>query len=63
MDAISGEIAAHVLTDGHADDTGHLPDLLRQPEGDIASLIRTVPTMATPSTGPLLPAGLDDLRM
>ena len=29
---------AHVLTDGHADDAAQMPDLLRQPEGDIASL-------------------------
>ncbi len=36
--AATGEIAAHVLTDGHADDAAQVPDLLRQPEGDIASL-------------------------
>ena len=38
VDATTGEIAAHVLTDGHADDAAQVPDLLRQPEGDIASL-------------------------
>jgi len=38
VDAITGEIAAHLLTDGHADDAAQVPDLLRQPEGAIASL-------------------------
>ncbi|MGI4801691.1 MAG: hypothetical protein ACRYG8_48205 [Janthinobacterium lividum] len=38
VDVTSGEIAAHVLTDGHADDAAQVPDLLRQPEGAIASL-------------------------
>jgi len=38
VDATTGEIAAHVLTDGHADDAAQVPDLLRQPEGGIASL-------------------------
>ena len=38
VDATTGEIAAHVLTDGHAHDAAQVPDLLRQPEGDIASL-------------------------
>ena len=38
VDATTGEIVAHVLTDGHADDAAQVPDLLRQPEGDIASL-------------------------
>ena len=39
VDATTGEIAAHVLTDGHADDGAQVPDLLHQPEGTIASLI------------------------
>jgi hypothetical protein len=39
VDADTGEIAAHILTDGHADDAAQVPDLLRQPEGIIASLI------------------------
>ncbi len=38
-DATTGEIAAHVLTDGQAGDAARAPDLPRQPEGDIASLI------------------------
>ena len=38
VDAATGEIVAHVLTDGHADDAAQVPDLLRQPEGDITSL-------------------------
>ncbi len=38
VDATTGEIAAHVLTDGHADDAAQVPDLLRQPEHDITSL-------------------------
>jgi IS5 family transposase len=37
VDATTGEIAAHVLTDGHADDAAQVPDLLRQPEDTIAS--------------------------
>jgi hypothetical protein len=38
VDADTGEIAAHRLTEGHADDAAQVPDLLRQPEGTIASL-------------------------
>ena len=38
VDAATGEVVAHVLTDGYADDAAQVPDLLRQPEGDIASL-------------------------
>ena len=38
VDAETGEIAAHILTDGHADDAAQVPGLLRQPEGVIASL-------------------------
>jgi IS5 family transposase len=38
VDATTGEVIVHVLTDGHADDAAQVPDLLRQPEGDIASL-------------------------
>ncbi len=37
-DAGTGEIAAHVLTDGNADDAAQAPDLLRQVEGTIATL-------------------------
>jgi hypothetical protein len=39
VNADTGEIAAHRLTDGHADDAAQVPDLLRQPEGIIASVI------------------------
>ena len=39
VDASTGEITAHVLTYGHADDLAQVPDLLRQPEGAIASLV------------------------
>ena len=38
VDADTGKIAAHRLTEGHADDAAQVPDLLRQPEGAIASL-------------------------
>ena len=38
VDASTGEVAAHVLTDGHADDVAQVPDLLRQPERVIASM-------------------------
>jgi hypothetical protein len=38
VDAAPGEVAAHVLTDGDEDDAAHVPDLLRQPEGTLASL-------------------------
>jgi hypothetical protein len=38
VDADTGEIAAHLLTDGRADDAAQVPDLLRQPEGVIASV-------------------------
>ena len=34
----TGEIAAHVLTEGHADDTAQVPALLGQTEGVIASV-------------------------
>lgn len=37
MDVDTNEIAAHVLTDGHADDAAQVPDLLRQPEGVICT--------------------------
>ena len=39
VDADTGEIAAHLATDGHADDAAQVSDLLRQPEGVIASVI------------------------
>ena len=38
VDASTGEIAAHVLTKGHADDTAQVPALLGQAEGVIASV-------------------------
>ncbi len=38
VDAGTGEIAAHLLTEGTADDAAHVPDLLRTVEGAIASL-------------------------
>jgi hypothetical protein len=39
VDAGTSEIAAHVLTDGNADDAVQAPALLRQAEGRIASVI------------------------
>ena len=36
FDADTGEIAASILTDNHADDAGQVPDLLGQVEGEIA---------------------------
>jgi len=38
VDAGTGEIAAHVLTEGHADDAAQVPTLLGQIEGVIASV-------------------------
>ena len=38
VDASTGEIAAHMLTDGDEDDAAQAPALLRQPEGAIVSL-------------------------
>ncbi len=38
VDADTGEIAAHVLTEGHADDAAQMPALLGQAEGVIASV-------------------------
>jgi hypothetical protein len=38
VDADTGEIAAHVLTEGHADDAAQVPGLLGQAEGVIASV-------------------------
>lgn len=38
VDAITGEIATHMLTKGDEDDAAQAPALLRQYEGDIASL-------------------------
>ncbi len=38
VDAGTGEIAAHVLTGGHADDAAQMPALLGQVEGVIASV-------------------------
>ena len=39
VDAVTGEIAAHVLTEGHADDAAQVPALLGHAEGQIASVI------------------------
>ena len=38
VDAVTGEIAAHGLTGGRADDAAQVPDLLWQAEGRIASV-------------------------
>jgi len=38
VDATTGEIAAHVLTDGQGDDAAQAPVLLRQYEGTLVSL-------------------------
>ncbi len=43
VDAGSGGIAAHVLTDGNADDAAQTPALLRQVEGPIASVTAAGP--------------------
>ena len=37
VDADTGEIAAHLLTNGHSNDAAQVPDLLRQPEGVIGT--------------------------
>lgn len=39
VDASTGEITAHILTDGHADDAAQVPALLSQTEGQIASVM------------------------
>ncbi len=39
VDAGTGEIAAHVLTEGHADEVAQVPALLGQVEGVIASVV------------------------
>ncbi len=38
VDADTGEIAAHVLTEDHADDAAQVPGMLGQAEGVIASV-------------------------
>ena len=38
VDAATGEIAAHALTEGVADDAAHVPDLLGQAGGTIVSV-------------------------
>jgi hypothetical protein len=38
VDADTGEIAAHVLTEGHADDVAQAPGLLGQAEGSVATV-------------------------
>ena len=38
VDATTGEIAAHVLTGGHADDAAQAPDLLRHAKDRITSV-------------------------
>ncbi len=38
VDADTGEIAAHVLTEGHADDAAQAPSLLGQVEGSVATV-------------------------
>ena len=38
VDASTGEIAAHVLTEGHADDAAQVPAMLGQAEGMIGSV-------------------------
>ena len=38
VDAITGEIAAHLLTESHADDAAQAPALLRQPERTVGSV-------------------------
>jgi len=53
VDADTGEIAAHVLTEGHADDAAQVPGLLGQGEGVIASV--TVCSASAPPSHPGLP--------
>lgn len=57
VDADTGEIAAHVLTEGHADDAAQVPALLGQAEVVIASITaggvydgETAITVAAPNT-------------
>ena len=38
MDATTGEMVAHVLTQATADDAAQVPDLLRTVEGTMASM-------------------------
>ncbi len=37
-DATTGEVTAHMLTEGHADDAAQVPALLRQVEGDVKTV-------------------------
>ena len=56
IDAQTGEIVAHVLTDKDVSDIGTVPALLATVEGPIASVIATAPTTMRPSTRRLLSA-------
>ena len=52
VDASTGEITAHVLTDGDADDAAQAPTLLHQCKEPWPTSPRTAPTIAIPSTRP-----------
>jgi len=54
VDVSTGEIAAHLLTDGHADDAAQVPALLHQPEGTIASVTADGAYDGGPVTTPCL---------
>jgi hypothetical protein len=68
VDAGTGEIARHVLTEGHADDAAQMPALLGQVEGVIASVVANgvydgEPTYATAAARqPASGDGLASLR-
>jgi transposase len=60
VDATTGEIAAHVLTEGHADDAAQVPALLGQVEGQITTVTADgaydgEPTYAAAAAGQLDP--------
>ncbi len=59
VDTGTGEIAAHVLTDGDEDDAAQAPALLRQCEGTLASVTADGASTVTPSTRPPLPDSPD----
>ena len=59
VDASTGEITAHVLTDGDADDAAQAPGLMRQCEGTLASVTADGAMTVTPSTRPPLPDNRD----
>ena len=59
VDATTGEIVAHVLTEGTADDAAQAPDLLRTAEGAIASGVVARTRPLAPGAGPRRKLGPD----